>query len=216
MLALRVTRSYQRLKPFFEKLSEKCDKLVAYQHDESSRVHVHALVVNCKPSTDTLKNWIREVVGKVDRSDWSFITQWEGQPVNENFIIYMSKGVLAPNCCYGFTDDQIEVYRNAWVTRPKKIRQSRLTFVVKETTEQRKMRQEDMVKEIVKRYEEFTPERKHDSKELIALIYQVVAVENKNVIGRYKVRDYYDTIMAKVHKEPWLSAMTRLCIKEFL
>lgn len=213
MLALRVTRSYDALKSFFEKLSTYSDKLVAYQHDESSRIHVHALVVNCKPSTDTLKNWIRSCVGKVEKTDWSFVTK----DVNENFITYMSKGTLTPQCCYGFTTDQIEAYKMAWEHRPKSFKQQRLTFVVKETTEQRKMRQEDMIQEIISRYDQLPPERKYDSsKELIALIYKVVAVENRNVLGRYKLRDYYDTIQGRIHPALWLNAMTSLCTKEFV
>lgn len=207
MLALRVTRSYAGLKSFFEKLSTNCDKLVAYQHDESSRVHVHALVVACKPSTDTLKNWIRTVVGPVEKTDWSFVTK----NVNENFITYMSKGNLAPVCCYGFTNDQIEAYKAAWEHRPKSFKQTKLTYVVKETTEQRKMRQEDMIAEIVKRYSEL---KNPSSKDLIQLIYKVVSIENRNVLGRFKVRDYYDTIMARVANKDWLSAMDLLCTKD--
>lgn len=207
MLALRVTRSYACLKPFFEKLSGYCDKLVAYQHDESSRVHVHALVVNCKPSTDTLKNWIRSCTGKVEKTDWSFVTK----DVNDKFITYMSKGKLAPSCCYGFDNDQILAYQAAWEDRPK-LKQQRLTFVVKETTEQRKMRQEDMIAEIVKRYQSLDHPR---PKELIQIIYKVVAIENRNVIGRYKIRDYYDTVMGRVEPSQWLDAMTQLCTKEY-
>lgn len=208
MLALRVTRSYACLKSFFDKLSANCDKLVAYQHDESSRVHVHALVVNCKPSTDTLKNWIRANAGKVEKTDWSFVQK----EVNENFITYMSKGVLAPSCCYGFTSDQIEGYKNAWENRPKLLKQQRLTFVVKETPEQRKMRQEDMIAEIVKRYQELPHPY---SKDLIQIIYKVVSIENRNVLGRFKLRDYYDTVMARVEHKDWLEAMNQLCKKDY-
>lgn len=203
-----MTRSYACLKPFFEKLSANCDKLVAYQHDESSRVHVHALVVNCKPSTDTLKNWIRANAGKVEKTDWSFVQK----DVNENFITYMSKGNLAPSCCYGFTSDQIEAYKMAWEHRPKSFKQQKLTFVVKETTEQRKMRQEDMIVEIVNRYNEI---RNPYPKDLIQLIYKVVSIENRNVLGRFKLRDYYDTIMARVDNKNWADAMVQLCTKDY-
>jgi len=208
MLALRVTRSYTALKPFFEKLVGYSDKLVVYQHDESSRVHVHALVVNCKPSTDTLKNWIRTVVGKVEKTDWSFVAK----DVTENFITYMSKGSLAPMCCHGFTIDQIEAYKMAWEHRPKSFKQQKLTFVVKETTEQRKMRQEDMIAEIVKRYKELPHPY---SKDLIQLIYKVVSIENRNVLGRFKLRDYYDTVMARVENKDWLEAMNQICKKDY-
>lgn len=208
MLALRVTKSYAYLKPFFDRLVLKCDKLVAYQHDDASRVHVHALVVKSQISTDTMKNWIKSINKqvKIEKTDWSFVTK----DVDEKFITYMSKGNLAPVCCHGFTDDQILAYKNAWVDKPRTDRKMKLSYVVKETPEQRKLRQEDMLKEIERRYNE-NELRYQSTRELIGLIYQVVAVENRNVLGRYKVRDYYDTIMAKVHKETWLNQMSILC-----
>lgn len=205
MLAFRVIRCYNDLKPFIEKLSNFCDRLIVYEHLEAARLHIHALVHNCKPTTDTLKNWIKAVVGKVLPSDWSFITE----NVNDKFPIYMSKGKLSPSFVKDYTEQQIEEFRLLWVDRPPLKRQSKLTFVVKETVAERKQRQEDMVKEIIKRVEvseDQTPAF------IIGTIHRVVCIENRNMLGRYKVRDYYDTVISHVHKQTWVMHMERLCL----
>jgi len=45
---------------------------------------------------------------------------------------------------------------------------------------------------------------------ILSLIRQVVIIENKTIIGRYKVRDYYDTIRSIANPGTWLSSMTML------
>lgn len=206
MLAFRITRSALDLKPFFEKLSQYSDKIVVYQHDEASRVHVHGLVEGCKPSSDTLKNWIKNVVGKVERTDWSFITK----DVDIGFITYMSKGKLDPVFVHNYETDLIHQYKGKWEDRPKIYKQQRLQFVVKESPAERKMRQEDMVQEIIRRL----PDRP-TTKELLEMIVQVVIKENKNVVGRYKLRDYYDTISSRVNPESFIDSMHRMVQKDF-
>lgn len=202
MLAIRITRPFSALKSFFEKLDSFCNKLIVYEHTEAARPHVHGLIVDCKPTTDTLKNWIRDAVGKVDKSDWSFVSK----NVNEQFITYMSKGKLAPSIAKGYTEEQVEAYTLAWENRPKQKVQARLTYVVKETPDERKMRQSDMVDEICRRCQE-----DKSPQHIIQTIYRVVAVENRNVIGRYKVRDYYDVVMGRLEPRVWIADMVAMC-----
>lgn len=212
MLAIRVTRSFSDLRLFFEKLFEACEKLVVFEHVDASRIHIHALIVECRVSTDTLKNWIKQVVGPVNKTDWSFLEK----DVNEQFITYMTKGVLEPVAVKGYAEEEIYVYRKAWVPRDKKKKQERITYVVKETVEQRKLRQEDMINEIVLRINKICETRNLVStREVIQLIYQVVAIENKNMLGRYKLRDYYDTVTARTDPNSWVMAMENICKKDY-
>lgn len=209
MLAIRITRPYSALVPFFDKLQQHSDKLIVYEHTESARPHIHGLIVNCKPSTDTLKNWIRSVVGKVEKTDWSFVSK----DVNEKFITYMSKGNLEPKLCCGFGEDQVSVLRDAWEERRRISKQTRLTYVVKETTEERKLRQTDMIQEIIKRVEASSDQT---AEYIIGTIYRVVCIENRNVLGRFKLRDYYDTVLQQVRQEEWMHGMRKICTRDYL
>lgn len=204
MLAFRVTRPFSVMEAPIKMFSDKCSKLIIYEHTDSARPHIHGLMVDSQIGTDTMKNYIKKFLGKVEKTDWSFVTK----DVNEKFIVYMSKGKLAPSYVKGFTDEQIEAHKNAWVTRPDIRKQMKLTYVVKETPAERKMRQEDMINEIIKRVQD--SDDKSDQF-IIGTIYRVVAVENKNMLSRYKVRDYYDSVFARIDNYTWLKRMVKMC-----
>lgn len=203
MLAIRITKPFSDLKWFCEKLNEYSDKSIYYEHTESARLHVHGLIVNPTVSTDTMKNWLRKHLGQIPKTDWSFVAK----DVNEKFITYMSKGKLEPKYVSGFSDVQVSSYRDLWEDRPRKQVQTRLSYIVKETPEERKMRQEDMVKEIVRRVQ-LSEDQTTDF--IIGTIYRVVSVENRTMLGRYKMRDYYDAVIAKTDYQGWLVNMKKI------
>lgn len=117
-IAIRITAPYVDLIPFFAKLRNYgCRRYVAYQHDQSetvSRTHVHLLIWGSYPSTPTMKGWILASLNKLEmkKSDWSF----KSKGVTEDFITYMSKGVLDP-VEYGdmYTRDELDRYKQKWV-----------------------------------------------------------------------------------------------------
>lgn len=116
-LAIRLTYPYEDVKEFFRRF----DTCAVYQHDadeEVSRTHIHALVETAC-STDTLKNWLRKIIGSVEKSDWSFVAKLKGEPVTDRFITYMSKGKLEPKLVKGFTQEQIDAYRKEWIAHTK-------------------------------------------------------------------------------------------------
>jgi len=113
--AIRLHYPYDRLTDFFNRF----DVVVVYQHDadeEVSRTHVHALL-EATISTDTMKNWVRKLVGHVEKTDWSFKTELQGQPVQDRFITYMSNGILEPKLVKGFTQEVIDNYKSQWIER---------------------------------------------------------------------------------------------------
>lgn len=187
MLAIRITLSYDRLEQTFSQIKDVSQRVIVYQHD-ATRVHVHALIVGCTVSTDTLKNWVmREINGKLTRDSWSFKTAQ-----NEEFITYMSKGSLTPVFVSGYQPEVIEAFRSKWVQqapKSKSLVQYRLKI---ENPQEQKLRQQDMLKEIIIRYNE---SQNQTPSFLISLIRQVVVIEQKTLLGRYKLRDYYDTVM---------------------
>lgn len=204
MLAIRITFPYDKLEKTFSKIKDVCDRIVVYQHDDSSRVHVHALVVGCTVSTDTLKNWISKEVGfRPPKTDWGFPAAQ-----NEQFITYMTKGKLSPVFVSGYLEDQLDHYRSKWVPQAPKSKglvQYRLKI---ENPQEQKKRQSDMIEEIKLRFDALDVQTPFV---LITLIRQVVVIENKTLLGRYKLRDYYDTVMLLQHPETFIKQMENFC-----
>lgn len=203
MLAIRITLPYDRLEQTFSQIKDVSQRVIVYQHD-ATRVHVHALIVGCTVSTDTLKNWVmREINGKLTRDSWSFKTAQ-----NEEFITYMSKGSLTPVFVSGYQPEVIEAFRSKWVQqapKSKSLVQYRLKI---ENPQEQKLRQQDMLKEIIIRYNE---SQNQTPSFLISLIRQVVVIEQKTLLGRYKLRDYYDTVMLLQQPDSWIKEMEKLC-----
>ena len=207
----RVTTSSETLTPLWDKLMGF--NIIAYEHKENIlNIHVHFLIKNFTLSTDTLKNYIKKVTGvKFKATDWSFKTVYTPHKdapeiqVNDGCITYMSKGHLQPCFKTGFSDSYIDDFKLKWLDYKRSAKQSSLTqYLVKETQAKSKLRQNEMLDEITKRFELL---QEQDISHLIQIIRQVVIVENKTVIGRYKVRDYCDSILARTQPERWLSSM---------
>lgn len=117
MFAVRITRSFDELKPFFDKIVSKHPGcvLVVYQHDaddEVKRTHIHALLEVIGVSSDTLKRWVKECLGVTEfsRYDWSFTVAH-----SRDFITYMSKGHLEPMMLHNIGCDEVTAFRAKWV-----------------------------------------------------------------------------------------------------
>lgn len=199
MLSIRITFPYDKLKTVFSKIKEVSDKVVVYQHD-ATRIHIHALVVGLRVSTDTLKNWTRKEVGQVAKTDWSFTAAQD-----EKFITYMSKGTLAPVFVSGYDMDQLDLFRSQWVAQPRKNKELIQYRLKIENPREQRLRQDQMMQMIAQRYKEEV--QHHEPSVLLRIIRQVVVIENKTVLGRYKARDYYDSITAIVYPETWVDKM---------
>lgn len=132
MFAVRITRDFGQLVPFFERFSSTPSSVcVVFQHDadeEVSRTHVHALMTSSIASTDTLKRWIKDVVGPVERYDWSFTTCRDP----DVYVTYMSKGKLDPVFVRGMDMQKVTELRAKWVepqskTSPREEKPSEVT-----------------------------------------------------------------------------------------
>lgn len=114
MFAVRITRTFDELKPFFVKFAAHKDSLcLVYQHDadeDVSRTHCHAMLTGTVASTDTLKRWVKDVVGPVEKHDWSFTRCRE----EAKYVTYMSKGKLDPVFCQGIDAEKVAALRAEW------------------------------------------------------------------------------------------------------
>jgi len=197
-LKIRVSRTYDDLKEFIEKLADACEVLVVYEHqadDSVNRTHIHAYVEDPKVSTDTMKNWVKKAlkVSSFLKTDWAF-----PEALDRGFITYLSKGHLDPLFVKGIEEEACRLMKSAWVDQPQK--KGKIQYILKaENPQERKMRQAEMIAEIRRRIHTDAPVDDlgyHNTQNVLHIITDVVVRQNQNVCGRYKIRDYYDTVMA--------------------
>jgi len=113
MIFGRLSFPFSRITSALEKISECSERFVAYEHSERvENTHVHFLAVGPTISTDTMKNYVRKMIGSVERTKWSF-----PKASDVNCITYMSKGKLHPVLVKGFTEEEIEQFRMKWVEK---------------------------------------------------------------------------------------------------
>lgn len=195
-LFCRVRRTYEELKDFFPRLTDKCSQLVVYEHPESGNVHVHFLIMDIIVSTDTLKNYIRSQVGLVNKVDWSFKTTTKDGPITHDSklgaITYMTKGKYDSSYQIGFTDQVLNECKAKWVIRPTAISNA-------VEAKQNKQRKIDMLNKML---EKCTPEKITTMNEYdLYKIIRGVLIENEQVLGIYKVMDFRDAINLRIDKK---------------
>jgi len=121
-LAIRITLPKETVNNILAIWIRHCDQIIAYEHNESNRVHCHILMWRPHCTTQRLKQLsLREERGN---TFWSFK---QGTGDIGRYITYMSKGKLEP--CYRrindsisdeafdatFTDEHIFTLKQQWV-----------------------------------------------------------------------------------------------------
>lgn len=192
LYACRVSRAFEELVSFWDKIDTQ---LIVYEHtadDEVNRTHCHFLL-ETTVSTDTLKNWIKQALDlKVfPRTDWSFKTTYkddddEVHPVDFEFITYMSKGNLDANLCQGFDETQLESYKSKWKPT-KKYKGLKQFKLISEKPETQRQRVATMLQPVI-------DANHHTYRDILDHILQVIKRE-RIVVGRYKIRDYFDYVV---------------------
>lgn len=196
--AIRITNTAEELRPFWERLSGQCLRIIAYEHLDGARPHCHAYVVGATVSTDTMKNWIKSIlqVKTYPKSDWAFATKTkDNRPLDDGFIIYMSKGMYEPVYVKGFDPEEVEKHKGKWMDYHKKMRERKVEL------KPEKVNAGEMMEECLRRYrrDERQAESVDRSLEIIVdIVKQVVYKENKCIVGRFKFRDFVDYIASHV------------------
>jgi len=165
---------------------------------------------NCPVKTTTLKARINKVIGKVEKTDWSFITSHNGNPVDDKVITYFSKGVLEPSYLKGFTQEEIDGYKSEWVAMTANPRGS--------SPKTNKITYNDIVKEIIADMTEQDNERRELGRIKNFITYRdvprmVLAKLRKYeiVCGRYKARDLVDTVMNRYEFSEFVESFEGMC-----
>lgn len=207
MLAIRITEPYDAIAEMWKKLEAQSEKLIVYEHT-GGRVHCHAHVEGCQVSTDTLKNWVKKAlnVTAYPKQNWSF----KGSDGNDRYIMYMSKGKFFPKLLKGYHPDEVDVLRQQWVEPLPKVRTGELTqYKLKtENPKEAKARQNELMDQVVQRLRE---KGTYTGRDVLETIRQVVVVEHRTVIGRYKMRDFYDYVMLRTDSQKFMDSMENFC-----
>lgn len=112
----RINGSYQDLSGVLSKLSDKCERLIAYEHaadEEVATTHIHFLMLNPHIDVEGYKKICKKMGHQRDRHGW----KWESGktwPSWDGAIVYMTKGRLRPVFLKGFTQEEAETARLKW------------------------------------------------------------------------------------------------------
>jgi len=220
-LAIRVSRSYDDIRQWCQEL--KATKICIFQHDaddEVSRTHVHMLVIGSEIKPDALKYRFKKLYGDIDKTDWSFVNCYkdsDGKPqaiteeTGNKFITYMSKGHIAPSMSVGYDLDALFNLSQEWKD-PKETKLqvsngkfTRIPKTIKEDAKRKTKRQLIEVMCCKAKDNDILPE---DTQGIIKMIRSVL-VENDEVIGMYKVMDFYDAFMMYANKNEFVDMLVR-------
>lgn len=199
-LAVRVSAVYESIKDWIADI--ECDKCIVFQHiadEEINRDHIHMLLVNVVKDNETLKRrycklYNPEVKGN---SLWS----WKTIPETDYdlYITYMSKGTLIPVYNKGF-DTVYVVERQCAFVDYKKLNMvdGKLVRDVEKVNKKTKAELLELMRSQVS--------SGGTTREILKGICKVL-MDNKEVIGQYKMLDYYDSFMMYDRKEDWIESM---------
>lgn len=203
MVFARVTASYSEVSEAIQRIASKCQRIIVYEHNARvDNIHIHFLIEGNTVSTDTIKNYFkRNGFEPGDKGqNWSFVGA-----TDRGCITYMSKGILDPVFIQGYDDVDITECKESWIDRKKDKYQTKLKYVVRETRDQAKKRKNDLLDEMLS---EIVSES-----DIVRVIIKVLNANNL-MVGRYPVREYFDTIRARKFTSSFVDSMEKLCWKD--
>lgn len=175
-------------------LFDICEKVIIYQHNADTsvkRTHIHGLVEGCARKEDTVRN--KFFKGKFE---YSMKTK-----ANDTFIAYMSKGQYDPVYVKGYDLELIAQRKkegySPTVTEVKAIDGK----LVRTVDEKGKKTKRELIEIMRSKYVEHMPDT-----EILKMIRKVL-VQNNEVIGMYKVLDFYDALLMYSDKSRWIEMM---------
>lgn len=195
----RISRSYDDVFDWIDAI--KCKSIAVYEHeadDEVSRTHIHILVTDSEVNTDALKARYKKLYGGIDKSDWMFKY---GITTDHKFITYMSKGKLSPKLTKGYDLAEIVSATEDWVDPSKTNLRLEDGKFVRDVNEPNQKTKTQLLEQMRSRLSGTDPTRE------ILKIVRKVLVENKVIVGMYKMMDYYDSLIMYERKEDWICGM---------
>lgn len=212
-----VRQSFHDMSGIIEVWASACEQLVAYEHEADETVkttHVHLIMMGCKYKTaEPLKRLYYKMFPAADKSEGNGLWSWTNKehPVPTiDFITYMSKGHLRPKFCKGILPDKLEELRGKWVEPTP--RSSTQTFI--QLPEKPKITKHTLMLKVVNlilaEHINSTEEQRKvvlrdlDDAQWIKSIRKVL-LDEKQMLGLYKVMDIYDCCIMYYAKDKFIS-----------
>jgi len=209
--AFRITSAYDVIQESLKEMidSLECSKVAIYQHDaddEVKRTHIHGLLMGCNRGEDTIRN--KFFKGKYDASDYELKQKYKvkeglekikrSYPVDDKYIIYMSKGVYESVFFKGYIQEELDMYKSLWKNHNEK---------KQEVEKEKSAKPKNIYEECQEIVNQKLPKRTahvmsavmvwdYDDQEIVDAII-LWANEHHKAINQYKVRDYYDCILMR-------------------
>lgn len=200
--SIRITRSYTELESWVNGLDD-IPFIVVYEHHDGARIHCHMLLKECPVKTTTLKARIVKAIGNVAKTDWSFITTYQGNPVDDKVITYFSKGILEPSFVKGFTRETIDILKGQWVVKATNPRGP---------SKSNKITYNDIVKLIIEEFETLPPtEHFQLLRQRVPRVVLRYLRKYEIVCGRYKARDLVDTVLIRMENRDFTESFESMC-----
>lgn len=200
---IRWSRPYRDLSGAIAYIERHSTQLVVVEHeadDEVQRTHIHMYVVGLTCTKETLKNQFKKAFPGVDKSDYIHKTTYEDRetkeekPIDKGLMTYMSKGSLEPSYIKGITMEEYKEYMGKWVNyENKKFNKGDIKryVTVKENPKEKKLRKQDLLAKMI------TKCANDYSHENVRKAIKEVIIDSGEILGVYKMIDYYDTIMMR-------------------
>lgn len=217
-LSIRVSRSYDEIKEWVEAIT--ATSLIAYQHDaddEVSRTHVHMMVIETTIKPDALKARYKTLYGNIDKTDWSFSSGYKDDgkvmPItvesSQKFITYMSKGHLTPVRSVGHDPAAILRLTQEWKEPKKQLvtKGGKFVRVTEDVPDKPRKTKRTLIEIMLDRGKDAN--LAYDDTQGILRMIRDVLVENNEVVGMYKVMEYYDSWMMYGQKDAWVNMISK-------
>lgn len=165
--------------------------------------HIHAYIKNYRHTCETLRENIKKIFG-VKRGQFTVSETYDkdGQryPVNDDAITYMSKGKLIPLHNH-IEDKELVIQKTREWKEPVIVTKVMMQDgkLLRKVDEKHKKTKREILEEMIAEYGDG-----YKTREETIRIVRKVLVKNNEVVGMYKVIDYYDALLMYHKPELWI------------
>lgn len=226
---LVVARQMSELSSLRTYLKSKCTRTLGREHEADpegtpngiNRTHCHFMLLDYKHTKQALSKFLNSI-GLFGSDNFGILTVCSEtkKPYSEKLLNqYILKGVVYDDGIFyeGYTENDIRAtiddyytYKEEQTTR--KQNKSLIQYKLKvENPKEQKIRKTDMMKKMIRKIKD---DRDIDQQKAAMandfIVLQAIADvldEHNEIIGNYKVLDYYDTIIRQEGRGKWMDSM---------
>jgi len=115
--AVRITHPQTTVQHIISSWATQCEKLVAYEHTDATKIHCHLLIVNSRIGKKQLRNIAANCGVNVKGNESMSFKAYDS---NARYLTYMSKGQFNPFYLQGITQDECDAAKAEWVPNQRK------------------------------------------------------------------------------------------------